>query len=145
MKRTPSQRNWFRSPMLQLSRWPLLLFNIIAVHKRNGTEKRDLTFFRFVVLQIRMHSPLFGLQTCVFAGSFLKISTSLLRTAKALARLRLCAGSPEPLLVAFVISTLFSCGGSIFQFFLILAYLQTLVLSTSFRKSFFACRFTQTK
>ena len=36
-----------------------------------------------------------------------KVSTTCLRTAKALARLRLCAGSPEPLLVADVISTLF--------------------------------------
>ena len=28
--------------------------------------KRDLIVFRFVVLQMRIHSPLFGLQTCVF-------------------------------------------------------------------------------
>ena len=41
-----------------------------------------------------------------FVLGFLKDSTTEMRTAKALARLRLCAGSPEPLLVAFVISTL---------------------------------------
>ena len=40
-----------------------------------------------------------------FAISFLKSSTTCLQTAKALARLRLCAVSPEPLLVAYVIST----------------------------------------
>ena len=42
-------------------------------------------------------------------------SRSLLcrRTAKTLARLRLCTVSPEPLLVAYVISNLFSCAGSI--------------------------------
>ena len=35
-----------------------------------------------------------------------------MRTTKALARLRLCAVSPELLLVAYVISTIFSCIGS---------------------------------
>ena len=35
-----------------------------------------------------------------------------MRTAKALARLSGCAGSPEPLLVAYVISTLVSGTGS---------------------------------
>ena len=44
-------------------------------------------------------------------------STSILhvceqRTAKALARLRGCAGSPEPLLVTYVISTIISWAGS---------------------------------
>ena len=43
-----------------------------------------------------------------------------LRTATILARLRLCAVSPEPLLVAYVISTLFSCVGSFFSFFIFL-------------------------
>ena len=33
-------------------------------------------------------------------------------TVRALARLRLCAGSPEPLLVALVTNILFSCAGS---------------------------------
>ena len=38
--------------------------------------------------------------------------TSCMRTAKALARLRGCAGSPGPSLVAFVISTIISGAGS---------------------------------
>ena len=45
-------------------------------------EKRYLIVFRFVVLQMRMSSPLLGLQTCLFAWSFLKVSTTCLRTAK---------------------------------------------------------------
>ena len=35
-----------------------------------------------------------------------------MRTAKALARLRACAGSPEPSLITQVISTMISCSGS---------------------------------
>ena len=35
-----------------------------------------------------------------------------MRTAKALARLRGCTGLPEPLQVAYVISTIISCAGS---------------------------------
>ena len=60
--------------------------------------------FQFVVLQMLMHSPLLGLQTL----SFPKVITTYLQTAKALARLTLCTGLTEPLLVAFVTSTLFS-------------------------------------
>ena len=44
-----------------------------------------------------------------FAQNFLKVSTTRLRIGKALVRLRLCAGSPDPLLVGYVISTRFSC------------------------------------
>ena len=28
-------------------------------------EKKDIMVFRFVILQMRMHNPQFGLQTCV--------------------------------------------------------------------------------
>ena len=48
----------------------------------------------------------------IFAWLFFKVYTTCLPTAKALARLRLCAGSAEPLLVAHVMSTIFSCAGS---------------------------------
>ena len=51
-------------------------------------EKRDLMVFRFMVCQMRMWSPLFRLRTCVFTWSFLKVPSSCLRPAKALARLR---------------------------------------------------------
>ena len=45
-------------------------------------------------------------------GPFVYFHTSCVRTAKALARLRGCAGSPEPSLVAYVISTIISRAGS---------------------------------
>ena len=45
-----------------------------------------------------------------------------MRTVKALARLRGCAGSPEPSLVAYVISTKISWAGSIITFMLHTSY-----------------------
>ena len=45
-------------------------------------------------------------------GPFVYFHTSCVRTANALARLRGCAGSPEPSLVAYVISTIISGAGS---------------------------------
>ena len=39
---------------------------------------------------------------------FVDFHASCVRIAKVLARLRRCAGSPEPLLVAYVISTIIS-------------------------------------
>ena len=47
----------------------------------------------------------------LLVGPFVCFHTSCVRTAKALARLRGCAGSPEPLLVAYVISTIISWAG----------------------------------
>ena len=60
-----------------------------------------------MVLQTHMRSPYFGYRHAVFA--FLPQG---LYYMKALARLPLCTGSPEHLLVAYVISALFSCAGS---------------------------------
>ena len=54
---------------------------------------RIFFFFFFFCLKLSQ-----GLYTC-------------LQTAKGLARLRLCVGSPEPLQVAHLIFTLFSCAG----------------------------------
>ena len=45
-------------------------------------------------------------------GPFVHYHTSCVQTAKALARLDGCAGSPEPLLVTSVISTIISWAGS---------------------------------
>ena len=47
-------------------------------------------------------------------GPFVYFHTSCVGTSKALARLRGCAGSPEPSLVAYVISTIISCAGSFY-------------------------------
>ena len=63
-----------------------------------------------LILQMRMHPV--GLDIWFLVGPFVYFSTSCVRTAKALARLRGCAGSPEPLLVANVISTIISWAGS---------------------------------
>ena len=53
-----------------------------------------------------------GLDVWYFIGPFVYFHISCVRTAKALARLRGCAGSPEPSLVAYVISTIISWAGS---------------------------------
>ena len=52
-----------------------------------------------------------GLDVWVLVRPFVYFH-SCVRTAKALARLRGCAGSPEPSLVAYVISTIISWAGS---------------------------------
>ena len=60
--------------------------------------------FRFVVLQMRMHSPVWATDVHflpeVSSGSLLH-----LRTAKALVGLRLCTGSSEHLLVSYPLGT----------------------------------------
>ena len=61
-----------------------------------------------------MRSHPVGLDVWFLVRSFVYCHTSCMRTAKALARLRGCAGSPEPSLVAYVISTVISIAGSIF-------------------------------
>ena len=72
---------------------------------------------RKLILQTRMSSHpaaiQWGLDVWFLVGPFVYFHTSCVRTEKALARLRGCAGSPEPSLVAFVISTIISWAGSI--------------------------------
>ena len=63
-------------------------------------------------LQTRMRSHPMGLHVCFLVRSFVYLYTLCVRTAKALARLRVCTGSPEPSLVAYVISTIISWAGS---------------------------------
>ena len=55
-----------------------------------------------------MRSRPVGLDVWFLVGPFVYFNTSWLRTAKALARLRGCAGLPEPSLVAYVTSTIIS-------------------------------------
>ena len=68
---------------------------------------------RKLILQTRMRSHPVGLDVWLLVGPFIYFHTSCIRTAKALVRLRGCAGSPESSLVAYVISTIFSWAGSI--------------------------------
>ena len=70
--------------------------------------------FRKLILQTHMHSYPVGLDIWFLFGPFINFHTLCVRTAKALARLRGCRGSPEPSLVAYVISTIVSWAGSFF-------------------------------
>ena len=65
-----------------------------------------------LILQRRMRSHPVGPDVWFLVGLFVYFHTSCLWTAKALVRLRRCAGSPEPSLVACVISTINSRAGS---------------------------------
>ena len=64
---------------------------------------------------------------------FIYFHTSCVRTAKALGRLRGCAGSPEPLLVAHVINTIISWAG----FLLLLTSISVLCYLFALRLSAF--------
>ena len=65
-----------------------------------------------LILQTRMCSHPVGLDVWFLVGPFVYFHTSCMRTAKALARLRGCAGSPESSLVTYVISSIISWAGS---------------------------------
>ena len=71
-----------------------------------------LFVLRKLILQTRMRSHPVGLDVWYLVWHFFYFHTSHVRTAKALARLRGCAGSPEPSLVAYVISTIISRAAS---------------------------------
>ena len=66
-----------------------------------------LFVLRKLILQTLMRSHPVGLDVRFFVGSFVYFHSSCARTATALVRLRRCAGSPEPSLIAYVISTIF--------------------------------------
>ena len=72
----------------------------------------SLFVLRKLILQMRMPGHPVGLDVWCLVRPFVYFHTSHVRTAKALARLRGCPGSPEPWLVAYVISTIISCAGS---------------------------------
>ena len=63
-------------------------------------------------LQKRMRSHAVGLDVWFLVEPFAYFHTSCVRTAKALARLHGCTGSPEPSVVACMISTIISWAGS---------------------------------
>ena len=71
-----------------------------------------LFVLRKPILQTRMCSHPVVLDVWLLVGPFVYFHTSRVRTAKALARLPGCAGSPEPSLVAYVITTIISWAGS---------------------------------
>ena len=67
-----------------------------------------LFVLRKPILQSRMRSHPVGLDVWFLVGPFVYFHISCVRTVKALARLRRCAGSPEHSLVAYVVSTIIS-------------------------------------
>ena len=71
-----------------------------------------LFVLRKLILQTRMRSHPVGLGVWFLVGPFVYFHTPCVQTAKALARLRGCAASPEPSLVAYVISAIISWAGS---------------------------------
>ena len=80
--------------------------------KEPAHEIMALFILHKLILQTPMRSHPVGLDVWFFVGPFVFFHTSCVRTAKALVRLRECAGSPEPGLVAYVISTIISWSGS---------------------------------
>ena len=71
-----------------------------------------LFILRKLILQMCMCSHPVGLDVWFLIGPFVYPHTSWVGTATALARLRGCAGSPEPSLIAYVIRTVISWAGS---------------------------------
>ena len=67
-----------------------------------------LFILRKLILQTRMCSYPVGLDVWFLVGPFIYFHTSCVQTVKALVRLHGCTGSPEPSLVAYVISTIIS-------------------------------------
>ena len=65
-------------------------------------ETMVLFVLRKLILQTFMRSHPTGLDVWFFVRPFVYFHTSCVRTAKALARQRKCAGSPKPSLVAYV-------------------------------------------
>ena len=76
-----------------------------------------LFVLRKPILQTRIRSHPVGLNVWFLVGHFVYFHTFCVRTAKALARLRGCAGSPEHSLAAYVIhvSTIISRAGSFWE------------------------------
>ena len=71
-----------------------------------------LFILRKFMFQTRICSHPVGLDVWFLVGPFVGFHTPCVRTAKVLTRRRGCTGSPVPLLVAYVISTIISWAGS---------------------------------
>ena len=92
-------------------------FTVILDYQEITTEPAHEIMVLFVIrklfLQTCMRSHPVGLDVWFLVRPFVCFHTSCVRTVKALARLCKCAGSPEPSLVAYMISTIISWAGSI--------------------------------
>ena len=90
------------------------VWSSLASLKHNLSHLMRLWHFWFslLILQIRMRSHPVMLDVRLSVGPFVYFHLLRVRTAKALVRLRGCAGMPEPSLVACMISTIISWAGS---------------------------------
>ena len=87
-------------------------WNSVKLTYEPSHEIMVLSVLRKLILHTRIRSHPVGLYVWFLVGPFVYFYTSCVRPAKALARLRECAGSPEPSLVAYVINTIISWAGS---------------------------------
>ena len=96
--------------------------------KQNRFEPAHEIMVLFVlrkrILQTRMRSHPVGLDVWFLVGPFVYFHDLYVRTANALVRLRGCTGSPEPSLVACMISTIISWAGSFVLLFCFLSFLR---------------------
>ena len=94
--------------------WFLVSFSILIyqIEYEPAHEIMVLFVLRKFILEIRMRSHPVGLDVCFLVWPFVYFHTSCVWTAKGLARLHGCAGSPEPSLVAYEISTILSWAAS---------------------------------
>ena len=81
---------------------------LLCMENEPAHEIMALFILRKFILQTRMRSHPVELNVWCLVGPFAYFHTSCVRPAKVLARLRGCIGSPEPSLVAYVISTIIS-------------------------------------
>ena len=115
--------------------------SLIAEPPRNllfepAHEIIELFVLRELILQTCMCSHPVGLDVWILVGPFVCFHISCVWTAKALVRLRGCAGLPEPSLVAYVISTIISWAGSIVFFY---AYLDETSMSSKQKQTIWHC------
>ena len=95
--------------MLTIFQMPLV-YGQYGLNPEPSQDKKDLCTTKFVILQMRTHRYQVESDDCPCLKLPLVPFTVCV---KALARLHRYAGSPEPLLFAYVINTLFSCASSI--------------------------------
>ena len=89
----------------------------IPRNKNEPAHEIMALFLHKLILQIRMRSHPVELDVWFLVGPFVYFHTSRVRTAKALAKLRECTGSPQPSLVDYLVSTIISWVGSMLFWF----------------------------
>ena len=98
---------------IKVWKWGKTLMEAYCLNRFEQAHEIMVLFVpRTLMLQTLMCSHPVGLDVWFLVGLFVYFHTSCARTVKALARLCGCAGSPEPSLVAYAISTIISWDGS---------------------------------